>query len=532
MLALSRWKVILVVLAVLFGVVFTLPNALPQSVLDSLPGWVPNKKLNLGLDLQGGSSLLLEVDTASLKAERLTNLIEDARNALRGENITFDGLHQQGDAVVVHIPNAGDMDRAFQALTKLSQPIQNTAARDLQVTTQAGQMIQLALSDQAMQAEAAKAVQQSIEKIRRRVDALGTKEPSISTQGSTRISVEAAGESDPERLKAVIGKTAKLTFQMVDDQVSAEDQAAGRIPPDDEVLPSDQKDFPPMVVKKRAVVTGEMLTDASQGFDPQTGQPIVNFRFNGQGSQKFAQVTTENVGKLFAIVLDGRILSAPRINTPITGGSGYIQGSFTPQSANDLAVLLRAGALPAKLNTIQQSTVGAELGADSVARGKLSAVVGFAVIVAFILLAYGLLFGGVAVVALAVNGLLLLAAMSATGATLTLPGVAGMILSLALAVDANVLIYERMRDESRAGHSVLAATDHGMRRALISIVDANVTTLIAGAIMFQFGAGPVRGFAWTLSMGVFTSVFSAVFITQVLLGWWLKAAKPKKLPIL
>jgi preprotein translocase subunit SecD len=532
MLRLSRWKVILVILAVLFGVVFTLPNALPQKTLDSLPGWVPKQKLNLGLDLAGGSSLLMEVDTKALKAERLTNLIEDVRNNLHQENIAFDNLHQQGDAVVVHIASAADMDKAFPALAKLSQPIQNSAVRDLQVTTQAGQMIQLALSDQAMQAESAKAVEQSIEKIRRRVDALGTKEPSIAPQGADRISIEAAGVSDPERLKDLIGKTAKLTFQMVDDQVSQDDLAAGRIPPDDEVLPSDERTSGPMVVKKRAVVTGEMLTDASQGFDPQNGQPIVNFRFNGQGTQKFGQTTSENVGKLFAIILDGRILSAPRINTPITGGSGYIQGSFTPQSANDLAVLLRAGALPAPLVTIQQTTVGAELGADSVARGELSAAVGFAVIVAFIVLAYGLLFGGVAVAALAVNGLLLLAAMSATGATLTLPGVAGMILSLALAVDASVLIYERMRDEARAGHSVLAATDHGMRRALISIVDANVTTLIAGLIMFQFGAGPVKGFAWTLSFGVFTSVFSAVFITQVLLGWWLKVAKPKKLPIL
>jgi preprotein translocase subunit SecD len=533
MLALSRWKVILVVLAVLFGVVFTLPNALPQSTLDSLPSWMPKQKLNLGLDLQGGSSLLLEVDTASLKAERLTNLIEDVRNALREQNIAFNGLGQQGDSVVVHIQNAADMDKAYQALAKLSQPIQNSAARDLNVSTQPGQVIQLAISAQAMQAESAKAVQQSIEKIRRRVDELGTKEPSITTQGSDRISVEAPGESDPEKLKAVIGKTAKLTFQAVDETISAEDQAAGRIPPDDQVLPMDKdRGGGPIVVKKRPVVTGDMLTNAQQGFDQQTGGAVVEMRFNGTGAQKFGKYTAENIGKRFAIVLDGVVLSAPVIQGAIPGGSGQISGIGSVEEANTLAVLLRAGALPAKLNTIQQSTVGAELGADAVARGKLSAVVGFVVIVAFIVLAYGLLFGGVAFAALAVNGLLLLAAMSATGATLTLPGVAGMILSLALAVDANVLIYERMRDEARAGHSALAAADHGMRRALISIVDANVTTLIAGAIMFQFGAGPVRGFAWTLSMGVFTSVFSAVFITQVLLGWWFKAAKPKTLPIL
>jgi preprotein translocase subunit SecD len=532
MLRLSRWKVILVVLAVLFGVVFTLPNVLPQKTVDSLPGWMPNKKLNLGLDLQGGSSLLLEVDTKALKAERLTNILEDVRNNLGNEKIPYDNLHQQGDAVLVHVLNAADMDKAFQALAKLSQPIQNTAQRDLLVTSQPGQVIQLALSDQAMQAAAAQAVQQSIEKIRRRVDALGTKEPGIFPQGTDRIVVEAAGESDPQRLKDVIGKTAKLTFQMVDDQVSQEDLAAGRIPPDDEVLPDESRQNTPTIVKKRAVVDGNMLTDASQGFSQQSGQPVVDFRFNGVGTQKFGRATGDNVGKRFAIVLDGKIISAPSINTPITGGSGFIEGSFTAESANELALLLRSGALPAKLNTVQQTTVGAELGQDSVQRGELSAAVGFAVIVAFIMLAYGLLFGGIAVVALLVNGLLLLAAMSATGATLTLPGVAGMILSLALAVDASVLIYERMRDESRAGHTILAATDHGMRRALLSIVDANVTTLIAGGIMYYLGAGPVRGFAWTLSVGVFTSVFSAVFVTQVLLGWWLKVAKPKTLPIL
>jgi preprotein translocase subunit SecD len=533
MMTLSRWKVILVALAILFGVVFTLPNALPQSALDSLPGWAPKAKLNLGLDLQGGSSLLLEVDTASLKTERLTNLIEDVRNALRDQNVNFDGLGQRGDAVVVHIQSPGDMDKAYRALAKLSQPIQNSATRDLDVTTQAGQVIQLAISGQAMQAEAAKAVEQSIEKIRRRVDELGTKEPSIAPQGADRISVEVPGESDPEKLKAIIGKTAKLTFQAVDDTVSAEDQAAGRIPPDDQVLPLDKsRGGGPVVVKKRAVVTGEMLTNAQQGFDSQTGGAVVEMRFNGEGAQKFGKYTAENIGKRFAIVLDGVVLTDPVIQGAIPGGSGQITGIGSAEEANTIAVLLRAGALPAPMNTIQQTTVGAELGADSIRRGELSAIVGFLVILAFIVLAYGLLFGGIAVVALFVNGLLLLAAMSVTGATLTLPGVAGMILSLALAVDASVLIYERMRDEARAGHSALAAADHGMSRALLSIVDANVTTLIAGGIMFQFGAGPVQGFAWTLSVGVFTSVFSAVFITQVLLGWWFKAAKPKTLPIL
>jgi preprotein translocase subunit SecD len=531
MLHLARWKVVTCVLAVLFGVVFTLPNLLPQTIVDQFPSWAPHQRLNLGLDLQGGSYLLLEVDTKALKTERLANLIEEVRDTLREQNIGYAGLGQQGDNVIVHISNAADMDKAFQALAKLSQPLANSATRDLAVTAQPGQVIQLSLSQQALQAEAAKAVSQSIEKIRRRVDELGTKEPLITSQGVDRIVVEAPGESDPERLKAVIGKTAKLTFQMVDDQVMPEDAAAGRIPPDDQLLQSEDAREGPIVVKRQIVVSGDMLTDASSGFDPQTGAPIVNFRFNSLGSKRFAEAT-RNIGKRFAIILDGKNLEAPRINGVISGGSGYIVGSFTPQSANDLAVLLRAGALPAKLNPIEQRTVGAELGADAVYRGKISAVIGFAVIVTFIVLAYGFVFGGVAVAALVVNGLLLLAMMTATQATLTLPGVAGLILSLALAVDASVLIYERIRDEARAGHSPLAAADHGFRRALVSIIDANVTTLIAGGIMFNFGAGPVRGFAWSLSVGVFTSVFSAVLISQVLLGVWFKVAKPKKLPIL
>jgi preprotein translocase subunit SecD len=536
MLALTRWKVTLCVLAVLFGALFTLPNLLPQKTLDSLPGFIPKQKLNLGLDLQGGSYLLMEVDTNALKVERLTNLVEDVRTSLRDQGVVYTGLSQSGDAVVVHVSDPASVDKAFQALSKLSQPIDSTTAvHDLDVTTQPGQVIRLALSPQAMQAEAVKAVDQSIEKIRRRVDELGTKEPSITRQGADRIVIEAPGESDPEHLRAVIGKTAKLTFQMVDDTVSADDQAAGRIPPDDQVLPQDSAaGGEPLVLKKRAVVTGEMLTNAQQGFD-QNGGASIEFRFNGVGSQRFGEVTAQNIGKRFAIVLDGKILSAPVIQSAIPGGNGQITGNFTPQSANDLAVLLRAGALPAPLNTIEQRSVGAELGADAVRAGQISAVVGFVVILVFIVLAYGLLFGGVAVAALFVNGMLIIAAMSLTQATLTLPGVAGMILSLALAVDASVLIYERIRDEARSGHgkvSPMAAADHGFRRALVSIVDANVTTLIAGAIMFQFGAGPVRGFAWSLSIGVFTSVFSAVVVTQVLLGWWFRAAKPKTLPIL
>jgi len=383
----------------------------------------------------------------------------------------------------------------------------------------------------AADAAARDAVTRSIEIIRKRIDALGTKDPSITQQGATRIVVEAPGESDPEKLKAVIGKTAKLTFQMVDTEVPADDLAAGHIPPDDEVLPSDEKAGPPaFVVKRRALVTGEMLTTASASHD-QNNLPDINFGFNGTGTHRFALATTENLGKPFAIVLDKRVISAPTIQSAITGGSGQITGSFTEESAHDLALMLKSGALPAQLNVVAQHTVGAQLGADAVKAGEISILIGAGLIFAFVLLSYGL-FGGFAAIALVINGLMIVGTMSMTQATLTLPGIAGLVLTLAVAVDANVLIYERMRDEVRAGRAAMAAADAGFAKAIVTIIDANVTTLVASIIMFQFGSGPVKGFAWTLFIGVITSVGTAIFVTQVLIGWWFRAFKRKTLPII
>jgi preprotein translocase subunit SecD len=400
--------------------------------------------------------------------------------------------------------------------------------RDVSISSD-GQRIRLVFVPEALNAEAAKAVDQSIEILRRRIDELGTREPTIVRQGINRIVVQAPGESDPERLRAVIGQTAKLTFQMVDETITPEDAAAGRVPPGSEMLPSEDGLASTIVVKKRALVTGEMLTDAQQQFDQQ-GLPVVSFRFNGQGARRFADATAQNVGKRFAIILDGKVISAPNINEPITGGSGQISGSFTVESANNLAILLRAGALPAPLNVEQQSTVGAELGADAVRAGTISLGIGAVAIIAFIILAYGL-FGVFAAIALVVNVLLILGIMSFTQATLTFPGIAGLILTLAVAVDANVLIYERIRDEAHAGRSPISALEHGYQRALVSILDANITSAISALIMFQFGSGPIRGFAWTLLIGVVTSVFTAVVITQVLIGWWFRTTKPKTLPI-
>ncbi len=530
MLNLSRWKVTLVIAAVIFGILFTLPNLLPAGARAQMPGWLPGKTLNLGLDLQGGSYLLLEVDTADLFKEKQTALIEDVRKTLRDDQIDFTDLGVANGVVMVRITDPTKMDAAYQGLQRLMNRTASGAI-DLNITRAPDQRLRLVYNEQALREQAMSAVDQSIEIIRRRIDQLGTKEPSITRQGTNRIVVQAPGESDPERLKNVIGQTAKLTFQMVDDAVSQADLQAGRIPPDDMALPSTDGYAPFYVVKRRALVTGEMLTDARQANDPQTTAPVVNFRFNSQGARRFGDATSRNIGKRFAIVLDNKIISAPVIQSAITGGSGQISGNFTIESANDLAVLLRAGALPAKLTVQEQRTVGAELGADAVKAGLTSTIVGFAAIVIFMVLAYGMLFGGISVLALLINGLLIIATMSLTQATLTLPGIAGLILTLAVAVDANVLIYERMRDEIRAGRSVLSSMEAGFSRAMSTIIDANVTTILAALIMFQFGSGPVRGFAWTLSIGVITSVFTAVIITQVLLAMWYRVRRPKKLPI-
>jgi SecD/SecF fusion protein len=526
MLALSRWKVILVLASLLFGLAFTLPNLVAPGVL---PSWAPQQRLNLGLDLQGGSYLLLEVNTNALNTERLTNLTEDIRTRLRADQIEFSGLAVHGGVIDVHINDPAKLQPAFTLLNNNLGEALITGGRNITVRTKAGNIIEVAFVPQAADAAARDAVTRSIEIIRKRIDALGTKDPLITQQGAARIVVEAPGESDPDKLKTVIGKTAKLTFQMVDTNVAPEDVAAGRIPPDDEVLQSDSGAAAPLIVKRRSVVTGEMLTAASAGHD-QDNEPDINFAFNSQGARRFAEATSQNIGKPFAIVMDGKWISAPNIESAITTGSGMIHGHFSEESANNLALLLKSGALPAPLNIIAQHTVGAELGADAVKAGQLSILIGASLIFAFIILSYGL-FGVFAAIALVVNGLMIVGAMSLTQATLTLPGIAGLVLTLAVAVDANVLIYERMRDEVRAGRPPMSAADAGFSRALVTIIDANVTTLVAAIIMFQFGSGPVKGFAWTLFIGVITSVFTAVLITQVLIGWWFRTFKPKKLPI-
>lgn len=528
MVHLSRWKVVVVALTLLFGLLFALPNVLTPAQREALPPFVPKSALNLGLDLQGGSYLMLEVDVAELRTKRITNMAEDARVALGEVQIVPAGIRRDDTGVTVTLSSPAQQQPALEALRATAGTNQATGVAERQVTRAGDTGVRVAFTEQALRNLGSDAVTQSIEVVRRRIDSLGTREPSITRQGATRIVVQAPGESDPAQLERVIGQTAQLTFQMVDVDNDIQAALAGAVPPDAQLLYDEANT--PYLVKRRVLVSGENLTRAYVGQD-ESNRPAIDFRFDGQGARRFGEATAQNIGKPFAIVLDEKVISAPTIQGAITGGSGQITGSFSIEEASELVNLLNGGALPAPLSVVDRRTVGAELGQDAVNAGLISTALGMVAVLIFMVLAYGLLFGGVAILALIMNGILIVAFMSMTGASLTLPGIAGLILTLAVAVDANVLIYERMRDEIRAGRSVIASMDAGFSRAMITIFDANITHLGASIIMFALGAGPVKGFAWTLLIGVFTSVFTAVMVTQVLLALWLKVARPKTLPI-
>ena len=530
MMNLSRWKIGVVLAAVIFGILFSLPNFLPADTRAQIGGFLPSKTLNLGLDLQGGSYLLLEVDTDAMVKERATALVEDVREQLTEKGILFSGLAAQGTSVSVTVTDPARADEAYTLISKMSAPLtKSPGSRDLAVR-KAGQTLTATLTQEGINEATSGAVDTSLRIIAKRIDALGTKEPTIVRQGSNRIVVEAPGESDPEQLKRIIGQTAKMTFQMVDETLSPQDLASGRVPPGTELLPDDEQQGRPLAVRKKVLVDGKDLKKASPSQD-QNGRPAIGFAFDGIGAQAFAEATAKNVGKRFAIILDGHVISAPVINGAIPGGTGIIEGNFTFESMSELVNELNGGALPAPLKFEEQRSVGPELGADSVLKGEQATGIAFLSVLIFVLLAYGFLFGGISVVSLLVNLVLLVGGMSMMQSTLTLPGIAGLILTLAMAVDANVLIYERIRDELKAGRPLITALDAGFSRALETILDANITTLVAAAIMYFFGAGTVKGFAVTLMLGTFTSVFSSVMVTQVLVAWWYKAFRPKTMPI-
>ncbi|MCV3243522.1 protein translocase subunit SecDF [Mesorhizobium sp. ZC-5] len=534
MLYFSPWKTFSIWFVIIIGVVFTLPNMLPQSVLDSLPDWAPKNTMTLGLDLQGGSHILLQVDKQDLINERLQATRDDIRTQLRDAKIGYTGLSGTGRSVQVRIREANEVEQAKTALASLTQPVSSGvfgtgSTTELELDEPEPGLLRFTLTEEGVTYRTSSAVTQSIEVIGRRVNELGTTEPIIQRQGVDRILVQVPGLQDPQRLKDILGQTAKLTFQMVDQTMPVQEAIEGRPPAGSSVLYSMDDPPVPYLIEGRVIVSGENLVDAQATFDQRTNEPVVSFRFDAKGAQRFGQATQQNVGKLFAIILDNQVISAPQIREPILGGTGQISGSFTAESANDLAVLLRAGALPADLTIVEERTVGPSLGADSIAAGEIASLIAGILVVGFMIVAYGKL-GVIANIALAANVSLIIAILTVLGATLTMPGIAGIVLTVGMAVDSNVIIYERVREERRLGRSLVQSLDSGFSRALSTIVDANFTTFIAAVILFYLGSGPVRGFAVTLAIGIVTTVFTAFTLTRWLIAVWLKRWKPKELP--
>jgi protein-export membrane protein SecD len=479
---------------------------------------------------------MLEVDTPALLKDRLQSELEGVRKELADAKprVITSGAAVANGVARFKVLDPADLSRAMDIVRKYIKPAfagfgASSSEEFIAASTPDG-AIELRMTKSGLEAMERDAIGRSIEVIRRRVDAMGTSEVSIVRQGANRIVVEAPGTSDPEELKRRIGKTAKMTFHLVDSSVSPEDAAAGRAPPGSEILPSDDPREPFVAIKSRVEISGDDLKDARGEYNQQTGEPIVTFQFNQKGALTFCRLTRQYSGQRFATVLDGRVITAPTINEPICGGGGYIHGNFTIESATELGQLLKAGALPAPLTVVEQRSVGAELGKDAIDAGSTAGIVATVGVIIFMVLAYGL-FGAMACGALVINVLMILAAMSMVGATLSLPGIAGLILTIGMAVDANVLIYERMREEQANGRGPAIALDAGFNRAVVTILDSHVTQLGAALILFQFGHGPVRGFAWTLSIGVITSVFTAVLTTQLFVHWWFRLVRPKKLPI-
>jgi preprotein translocase subunit SecD len=534
MLYISKWKAAAILLTAFVVCLFAVPNFFPESTVKRWPAWA-QRHVVLGLDLQGGSHILFEVDANDVRRQKLQALLDDVRKTLREARIGLAGAPViRGNSIEVRIRD-NDLQQGVTKLRELSQPLGgflgSTGARSLEVENVGGGLVRLTVTEPAILERIRQVVDQSVEIIGRRVNAMGLVEPSIQRQGNDRILVQVPGLGNPEDLIKVIGTTAKLTFRLVDTSMPVEQALQGRPPPDSEIVyGSAAENKQPYLLEKRIIVSGDELTDAQPGFDQRTSEPIVSFKFNTSGARKFAQVTQENVGRPFAIVLDDQVISAPVIREPILGGSGQISGSFTVESATNLAILLRAGALPAKLTVIEQRVVGAGLGQDSIEKGKLASYFGAALVVVFMVLTYGI-FGVFASVAVAVNVGMIFGVLSLLNATLTLPGIIGVVLTIGIAVDSNVLIYERIREEVRTGRTPITAIDAGFTRALATILDSNITTFIAAAVLFFFGSGPVRGFAVTLGIGIVTTVFTAFTLTRLIVAWWVRWERPKQLAI-
>ncbi|MEZ5774326.1 MAG: protein translocase subunit SecD [Hyphomicrobiaceae bacterium] len=531
MLQFERWKIWTISLLCALGLVYAAPNVMPQSWREALPSWWPKETVNLGLDLRGGSYLLLRADVDGLKDTWLKNLEADVRKLLRAEKIGYSALGRAGGGVRVRLLKPEDKDRALTALKTLVEQVGGSVftgqvSYNLSITEESDGSILVSPTEAALTERVRSGMTALIETVRRRIDQLGTKEPLVQRQGFDRIVVQVPGFDDPKQLKDVLDKTAKLSFHEVDLSMTPSEARERGVPPGSRIYPSTDGtgDY---LLKENEVVAGDELVDAQPSFDGQTSEPVVSFRFNTSGARKFGKFTQEHVDLPFAIVLDDKVISAPRIISPILGGSGQITGHFTVESANNLAILLRSGALPTSLTIEEERTVGATLGSDSIEAGRIAALIGTLAVIFFMILAYGT-FGLFASLALIVNGILLFGIMTAMQSALTLPGIAGLVLTLGMAVDANVLVFERIREELRAGKTAIRAIESGFSRAIVTIVDSQLTTLFAGIIMFWLGSGPIRGFAVTLSIGIFTTIFTAVTVTRLIIAVWLRWANKRQ----
>ncbi|MGF1542999.1 MAG: protein translocase subunit SecD [Parvularculaceae bacterium] len=542
MLQFSKWQAGAILGAVALAALFVLPNLFNPAQLEKFPSFLPTGQINLGLDLRGGSYLLLRVETDELIENRLIATRSEVQRAMRPsgskERITLvarPSVDAENDRIVVRLRDGDQADDAIRRAREVTRAGiglggGGAAARPYAVAAD-GDRVTLTLTPEARREYVRQAVGDSIEVIRRRVDPAGNKEVSIQPQGDDRIVVQAPGDNDPEQLKALINRTGQLSFHRVDQSVDPAAADAGLLPPGRVVYPFAESEGPGALgLYEEPEVTGDMVEQASAGLNPDGGGFQINFAFDSRGARRFANYTRENVGELFAIVLDETIISAPRIQTPITGGSGRITGNFAPDEAARIATLIRSGALPATLTTIEQRSVGAGRGADSVRAGALALVIGFVGVIIYMVVSYGR-FGVYADMALLANIVLIAGFLSLFGSTLTLPGIAGIDLTIGMAVDANVLIFERIREEVTAGKPPVRAIELGYQNARSAILDANVTTFFAAFIMFFLGAGPVRGFAITLMIGVVTSVFTAYLLSRVLAGGWVLSKRPKTIAL-
>ena len=546
MLEFPRWKVWLIGLVIAAGVLFSIPSLIAGTPLAfSWPKWLPQYRISLGLDLAGGSHLLLEADARDAQKQRLQAMEDSVSTELRRDpRIDVGDISTADGRVSFMVRDPTKVDAAVERLRTLTQPLGLTGNRDWDVQVIDSTRVVLIPTNSGSLRAMKDAMNVARDVVRRRIDPSGTREITVVTEGSNRILVEVPGVDNPDQLKRLIGQTARLEFKLVDLDANVADVGQGRAPPGSEVLdypdatpglpfvayPTAAGQLPKIAVKRRVMVSGDQITRAKQGFDQQSNAPIVQITFDNNGAHRFGRVTQDNVNKPFAIILDNHVLSAPNINEPILGGQAQITGNFTVQSANDLAVSLASGKLPVKLIPIEERSIGPDLGKDSIHKGAIASVIGTLGVILFMLITYGR-FGVYATIALIVNAFLILACLALFGSALTLPGIAGFVLTIGAAVDANVLINERIREEIRRGRRLLDAVETGYREAFRAIFDANVTHVISAAIMAFFGSGPVRGFAVVLLIGVITSVFTAVYFTRMLVALWLRKARPRELHI-